>query len=328
MLGQLFVYVIVILNLISCQFLDINKSVPGGIGEQVTKALVKEQISDLIYKNSPTQSPKINEFTTVNILPGNPFSRVIRRQQIEYAKTGEMLLSSGDYIIPVMTFCLDRHASSPSGFLYNLSTLQGSRRQIIRELTMRGMPRYFSRDLQVLIWSLQAGLSYAELNKDGQKIIDDLLPERRQELDQSFLEKIKNDWNKISEKTNGHLPKFDVVSNEFLIGLGEIGNSIIQIKNRVQEIKDSNFDYQILSQVIDVRNKINKAQETPWTKVSDQIYARFVTEGHYQEIGYVEVRVLNVYKIRTVNSVRESKVSFDLSSHYYLPPYWVWEDLL
>lgn len=86
-----------------------------------------------------------------------------------------MLLQPGDYVIPVMTFCLKYDADSPSGYIYTLNQLQGSSAQIIRQLNSKALPKYTTKEIQILIWNILGGLSYSEMDKVSQKIIDETL---------------------------------------------------------------------------------------------------------------------------------------------------------
>jgi hypothetical protein len=61
-------------------------------------------------------------------------------------------------------------------------------------------------------------------------------------------------------------------------------------------------DYSRLSELIEVNSRKNKKIDTPWSKISTNIYARFVTDGHFQEIGFVQIRISTGEQVRKISS--------------------------
>ena len=85
---------------------------------------------------------------------------------------------------------MNSSASSPAGHIYSLSKLEGKRAKIIRELNLLAPAKYFADEIQMVSWSLQNGLSYEELGKSGQEMVDSVLPNYNSELKESVLTQI------------------------------------------------------------------------------------------------------------------------------------------
>lgn len=78
----------------------------------------------------------------------------IRNKNIDFDFNGNLTLPPGDYIIPVMTYCMNHRGSSPDAHSYTLSRLEGTRAQIIRELNLMGPIKFSVEDIQITSWSM------------------------------------------------------------------------------------------------------------------------------------------------------------------------------
>lgn len=98
-------------------------------------------------------------------------------------------------------------ASSPAGHIYSLSQLTGKRAKIIRDLNLLAPAKYFTDEIQMVSWSLQYGLSYEELGKLGQEMVDSVIPHYKVELRESILNQIEKNGMKsqIYPKERFHL---------------------------------------------------------------------------------------------------------------------------
>lgn len=93
-----------------------------------------------------------------------------------------MLLAPGDYVMPVMTYCMKQSGESQNRHIYSLSKLREKRAHIIRELNLKAAPTFSFEDIQIVSWSLQAGLAYNEMTQKSQDIIDEIIPEFKSQL--------------------------------------------------------------------------------------------------------------------------------------------------
>lgn len=204
-----------------------------------------------------------------------------------------MLLQAGDYVIPVMTFCLKHNADSPSGYIYTLNQLRGSSAKIIRQLNLRALPNYTTKEIQNLIWNILGGLSYSEMDNLSQKIIDEIIPEYKTDLEKSYYQKLVDKWNSVSAKSHGIIPDFQNASQEYLSQFGNAGTAITEVKDLHDKILKAKGNFESLRALISTR-KIQQKEKTPvWSKISDQVYARLVTSGSYNEVGTLQIRVLH-----------------------------------
>jgi hypothetical protein len=269
----------------------------------------------VFQKDSPVTSPELNPYPTIQNLYGAPFdlSR-INQNEMTYDKSGNLLLSPGDYVIPVMTYCMKQSGESPNGHIYSLSKISGNRAHIIRELNLKAAPSFSFEDIQIVSWSLQAGLSYNEMTKETQRIIDKIIPEFRSQLKESLLKTLEKKWNKISDNSRGLLPSFDDGLNETLNELGETGQRIRELKEFKSRLDEVGHDYSRLSELIKVTPQKNKNSDTPWSKISKNVYIRFVTDGHFQEIGFIQIRILTEEQVRKISSISIQKTPVDLAS--------------
>jgi hypothetical protein len=215
--------------------------------------------------------------------------------------SGNFLLSTGDYSIPVMTYCMKSSSSSPEGHTYTLDQMKGKLGPLIKKLNLKAPAHFPISDVQILHWSLMSGLSYEEMTDESRKIIDQIVPEHRDELKESFLSSIEKKLDHLSELSDGKVPTLNEIHyleemRSFRGKLREVGN-----------------DYEELKSLIDTSPSKKKRTETPWSKISENIHARFVTEGSFGDIGFIQVRVIPETG-RTINSESQKKYSFDVAS--------------
>lgn len=269
----------------------------------------------VFQKFAPILSPELNPYPTNQELPEPSFdlSR-INQTEMTYDKSGNLLLSPGDYIIPVMTYCMKQSGESPNGHIYSLSKISGKRAHIIRELNLKAAPAFPFEDIQIVSWSLQAGLSYNEMTKETQRIIDEIIPEFRSQLKESLFRTLEKKWNTISDNSRGLLPSFDDGINETLSELGETGQKIKELRQFKSRLDEVGHDYSHLRELIEVTSLVKKKTDTPWSKISTNVYARFVTDGHFQEIGFIQIKILTKEQLRKISSTSAQKTPVDLAS--------------
>ncbi|MCK6594374.1 MAG: hypothetical protein L6Q33_04175 [Bacteriovoracaceae bacterium] len=175
---------------------------------------------------------------------------------------------------------------SPKGHSYTLSQMKGNLALILKKLNLKAPAKFSTSDLQILHWSLLSGLSFDEMTEESQKIINQIIPEHKNELSKSFSSSIMSEFD---------VPFIDEV-NIF--------------KNRLQKIGNN---YEELRKFIDRSSTSKTSTETPWSKMSDNIYARFITEGSFGDIGFIQVKVLPETG-RIINSLGPTKYRFEITS--------------
>jgi len=201
-----------------------------------------------------------------------------------------MRLKPGDYNIPVDLFCMKQRASSPSGHRYLLAPLKGKMAEVITALNARavgtGIPR---QSLQVLSWNIQGGMKYEEMSSENRQMVDRLLPDYKRRLSRSLLEEIEITYNQLAGVAG--LPSL----NSALGRLGDVGKTINSFRQVRSDLIRHGDDYSSLARLFITPGNSNArggSANTPWSKISDRIYGRMVTEGNVSSPGEIQLRVL------------------------------------
>lgn len=200
-----------------------------------------------------------------------------------------------------MTYCMKSSSSSTEGYAYTLGQMKGRLAPIIRKLNLKAPAHFSISDIQILHWSLLSGLAYEEMTKESQKIIDQIIPEHKDEFKESFLSLMEKKLDRLSDISNGAIPTLR--DHPYLEGMRSFRDKLREVGN----------DYEELKSLIDTSPSKKKQTETPWSKISENIYARFVTEGSFGDIGFLQVRALSEAG-RTINSENRKQYFLDVAS--------------
>src|SRR5204862_1911584 len=74
-------------------------------------------------------------------------------------------------------------------------------------------------------------------------------------------------------------------------------------------------NYREFSRVIHSKSQSTiQYKDTPWSRIAPSVYARFVTKGSYNEIGFVQVRFLDEKRVRQISSDEKSFFSLNVYS--------------
>jgi hypothetical protein len=292
------------------------------VAAKIAIKAARPQFEKLYFDQAPILPPETGRFATLDKLPGSQFNPdLIASQNLVYNPDGKILLPEGDFIIPVITFCMNHYGASATAHDYILSKLQGRKSKFLRELNLKALTKFSPEDIQILSWSLQAGLTYAEFSKTSQQIIDDILPQYKPELHDSFITTFEKKWNDLSDKSQGMIPTFNAASNELFSELGAVGQKINLARNFRTQLEVNGNDFSILSRSIEILEKVQKDRQAlipKWSKINDRIYAQFVTQGHYLDIGYLQIRVLPEVRSASAaqisSKVQISKIALDILS--------------
>lgn len=255
-------------------------------------------LEKLFLSEVPVIPPSYRQFeTTSTLLGASPFRvDALSLNNIEYLENGEMALAAGDYRFPVMTFCMNGSANSPSAYPYVLSKFEGTRAEAIQEINARlhGSPVSLENH-QRLSWSLQSGMSYLEYDPREQRNAELLIPHRRAELEGSFFDRFERKWNTVARNSGGLIPYFHQVSDEFFLEFGEWGRIFLELRTFRDSLRTQVNESSGGIARIDRGPQVPPPEhqgETPWSKISDRVYARFITQGGFMELGQIEIRVL------------------------------------
>lgn len=298
----------------SCSSISSHHDI-NDLAVQAAFKVAQPALEKIFLAQAPLSPASSGVFPIVDRLPGGVF-RAPTKNSLGYASTGHLVLLPGDYIVPVMTYCMNSHGSSPDAHPYTLSKLAGPMANVIREINLRALPEFSPNDVQILSWSIQNGLSYEDMTSKSREIIDRIIPDLTPELKKSFLKRFADEWDILSRKSRGFLPSFERASDEFIAQLGETGKAINEMRRFRQHLKEVGNDFTSLSQMIELPGRTEASNVEPkWSKISENVYARFLTQGHFQQIAEIQIRILSDNPMRSPSSVvPKSGVVVDLSS--------------
>ncbi len=190
---------------------------------------------------------------------------------------------------------------SPEGHAYTLGQMKGRLSPIIKKLNLKASAHFSISDIQILHWSLLAGLSYEEMTEESQGIINQIIPEHRNEFKESFLSSMEKKLDRFSDLSKGTIP-----------ALGDTAY-LKEMRSFRDKLREVGNDYEELKSLIDTTPKNKKRSQIPWSRISENIHARFITEGSFGDIGFLQVRVLPE-EGRIINSESQKKHPFDIAS--------------
>lgn len=272
--------------------------------------LAAKPVLEKIFDAGAPIAPSNRElFPIIQTLPGQPFDPKKSFGNHQHFSKGTVALPPGDYIIPVISYCMKSSGSSPSAHRYQLGKLSGRAVSIIYDLNARALSRFRPEEIQVTSWSIQSGVPFEEMSAESQKIIDAVIPEHRKELEKPFLKDLSEKWDTIAEKMG--LPHFNELTDQTLDRLGELGQAISSLKEFRKALKESWGSYESLKSLISLPGNSDTpgtAATTPWSQLSENVYARFLTTGYYLNVGKLEIRVVPSKRVPQATGNRSEKV--------------------
>ncbi|MBW4590134.1 pre-toxin TG domain-containing protein [Aetokthonos hydrillicola Thurmond2011] len=275
---------------------EIERPLGGAIQGEVYKSL-----ANTLGESAPIVSSAKAVFPSAESLPGEPFNA--RNNAVENAERlillpdGSAVMAAGDYAIPLDVYCMKHHASSPNGHRYLLAPLQGKRAGVISALNARSVNYGVARSqLQVLSWNIQAGMKYEEMTPENRAIVDHLLPDYKKQLSRNFLEQVEATYNSVAPSVSGMPSSLNAALDQ----LGDVGKVVRSFREVQATLRQHGNDYATLSGLLVSSNAgrtDNGYQQggetnTPWSKISDRVYARVVTQGNYSSPARLQLRVL------------------------------------
>lgn len=226
-------------------------------------------------------------------LPGAPFAPRTAPNitaLLRASTDGTVALPPGDYAFNVGVFCMKASAGSPSAHRYLVAPLHGAAADIFRALNSRG-PSYNldHHALQVLSWNVQAGLAYSAMQPAQRAIVDKVIPDLKPRLAGDVLSRIQGQFDQVASKVPG-MPSF----NDALGRIGPAGQAVLEMETLRQEMAQPppTFDQLARELIPVIPLEPGGSGPTPWSRYSDRVYVRFVTDGNYATPGTYQVRVL------------------------------------
>lgn len=256
--------------------------------------LVLPKLEKILLAELPIAPPSRTRLPIVSKLPGNIFDPTkVLFGSCARLPSGNFLLKPGDYLIPVMTYCMKSNAGSPSHHRYQLATLSGSKSTEVEILNRRAPQDFDVRGIQELSWAIQHGIPFEQMSKISQQIIMKIMPELKKNFEEDFLTKAEKNWDSAS-KFIPSAPSFQAIISLAIGSLGETGEVIQNIISLRQNVLNEGARYETFAGTISSSGKSNNLGDqitTPWSRVQKNIFARFITEGSYGDPAVIQVRV-------------------------------------
>lgn len=265
----------------------------GGILGGVESKFAETAMSRVLNEQLPLKLDADAIYPTVATLPGGQF--MPRPLQLTTADL-DRPLPPGDYTIPIFAFCTEYSVHRPGyGVAYRLGPLQGKAAGAIAALLWRGMleKNKPAQQLQAVSWAIQSGLRYTQMPKTYQAVIDQVIPDHRNELSGDFMQGLEDSYSAYAK--SAHLPPIE----QMLAKMGKSGELALSARKQRDALLRQNTTDQIREQTLFAGQETGvyrpvRAQEGPWTeRISGVAYMRFqVNGGNMVGNNVMEIRIM------------------------------------
>jgi len=285
---------------------------PGGgsPADAVRDAAINRALAEFantILPDIPILSSANALYPTVASLPGDAFRPkplLGIGERLRTSTGGVISLEAGDYALDVDVFCMKVSAHSPTGRRYLLAPLRGAAADVIATLNARAVTSGIDhRLLQVLSWDIQSGLGYDEMPATMRGIVDRLLPEFRARLHGNVLQTMRARFDSTVGKLPG-APSFDSA----LTRLGDPGRAILALRDAHDRLVRLGADPDAaIRELIQTgaSGGVAGGASTPWSRISERVYARLITDGDFSTPATYQIRVVaSVARVASVGPLR------------------------
>ena len=255
---------------------------------EITEELLTDQLSDLVADHAPITISTESLYPTRRQLPSAPFDPVLL-YLVDAAP--DVTIPPGDYVYLVQVHCLQSQAASPNRHRYQLAQFGGTRQAILQDLNGAiATGEYAHGEIQGLSWFIQSGGRYDDMPRDMQALVNTLIPHHQEALDSgNFLNDLRS-YGEMATSALGYY-SFDAFLRQ---ELGDVGGILVELMALEAELRQPQ-DWRTLSQGYFAEPSSSlggSVLDTPWSEIAPNLQARFMIEGNYDDIGVVELRVL------------------------------------
>ena len=232
-------------------------------------------------------------YPTVNQPPGGPFSPTPLQITVDQLNQP---LAPGDYTINTLDFCSEYSVHEPgAGVAYVLGPYEGKAAGAIGALIWRGTEQYHinPNTLQAVSWTIQSGLTYSQMPKSYQAIVDQVIPDFKTEIASDFIVNLETTYNNTAK--TAQLPPLDAM----LAKMGPPGQLALDAERQRAILTRQNTSDQlrVLSLFQGVESGLYapvKAETGPWTeRVKDQVYMKLlIAGGNMNTNNVMQIRIL------------------------------------
>ena len=186
--------------------------------------LVDQVVGKLLHENLPLTLNANDAYPTVpaeNLLRG-PFHGQPLPLTLE---TLTKPLPPGDYLLPMTFFCTQYSVHQPGGGIaYTLGPAEGQLSTAISTFLWRGMLLGKSpQELQPVSWAMQSSVPYDRMPERYRKLVDQLIPDFRQQLNGQGFARIESGYNAwLAKGSQSITDKADRALNRITLGRGHV----------------------------------------------------------------------------------------------------------
>ena len=250
-------------------------------------------IETLLNDQLPLTLNANDVYPTVANLPGGPFNP----QPLKLtADELNQPLAPGDYTINTLDFCSEYSVHAPgAGVAYVLGPYEGKAAGAIGALIWRGTVQYQinPNSLQAVSWAIQSGLSYTQMPKTYQGIIDRVIPDYKSEINGDFVSNLETTYN--SAARTAKLPPLDTI----LAKLGKPGELALSAERQRAILLAQGTNDQLRDQTLFQGQQSGlytpvKAENGPWTeRVKGQVYMKLlIAGGNMATNNVLQIRIM------------------------------------
>jgi hypothetical protein len=269
--------------------------------EKAAEAALTKVLND----NLPLKLDAKDVYPTVTTLPGGPFSP--KPLQLT-ADQLDQPLPPGDYTINTLDFCSEYSVHQPgAGVAYVLGPYEGKAAGAIGALIWRGTEQYgiAPQSLQAVSWAIQSGLTYNQMPKSYQAIVDQVIPDLKNQITGDFVANLESTYNDLAKTAK--LPPLDTI----LAKLGAPGRLALDAERQRQILTSQNTSDELKQQTLFQGQESGvytpvKAETGPWTeRIKGQVYMKLlIAGGNMASNNVMQIRVMPPPATTAENSPR------------------------
>lgn len=265
----------------------------GQLAQDAKQKLAEDSIATLLNNELPLKLDANAIYPTVAAPPGGPFTPspvVLTPADLDNP------LPPGDYAINMLAFCTEYSVHRPgAGVAYRLGPLQGKAAGAIGDLLWRGtfQKNLPPQQLQAVSWAIQSGLRYSQMPNTYQTVIDNVIPDHKNELNGDFFQNMEDSYTNLAKGTK--LPPLQ----QMLGGMGKTGQLALSADRQRQALLRQNTSDQIKEQTLFAGQDQGvytpvKEEEGPWTeRIPGVAYLRYkIAGGNMARNNVMEIRIL------------------------------------
>jgi hypothetical protein len=284
----------------------IEDVIEGGLNEAA-----EDQLRSLFAEEIPIRGSNHEFYDSVAALPGEVFEPQLLPLN---ALSPDMPIPPGDYEIPAHFYCTKIYSFDGRGNRFALARLDGRMSDVLSALYTRASYDLdvSTNDVQMLSWAIQTGMAYNELSDSQRALVDQLIPNYRNKMESSLVDRLTGIANDVSRISGNRLPGV----NQILDDLGPVGDIAGSLLQGREQILQSNYSYQALAQEFAPQEDTlleGGTEETPWSRTRENVYMRFIAPNGAMDDGIVQVRILaNRVSMLSSKDRDPSSTTFDL----------------